>query len=40
MSEAYVRCLYIAGFAINFFLYTINGTVFRRELYRTVCGRQ
>jgi hypothetical protein len=28
----YTRALYVLGFAINFFLYTISGRVFREQL--------
>jgi len=37
VAEAYIRTLYIAGFAVNFFLYTVNGTTFRKQFYRTIC---
>ncbi|KAI0240771.1 hypothetical protein LSAT2_008467 [Lamellibrachia satsuma] len=30
--QNYTRTLYIAGFAINFFLYTVSGTIFRKQL--------
>ena len=32
MAENYTRALYVFGFAINFFLYTISGQVFREQL--------
>lgn len=34
----YSKALYVAGFAINFFLYTISGRVFRDQLRKIVCG--
>jgi len=34
----YSRALYVAGFAINFFLYTVSGRVFRDQLRKIVCG--
>jgi len=33
----YSRALYVAGFAINFFLYTVSGRVFRDQLRKIVC---
>lgn len=39
IAQNYTRPLYVAGFAINFFLYTVSGPVFRRQLVRVVgCG--
>ncbi|KAK2145249.1 hypothetical protein LSH36_692g00003 [Paralvinella palmiformis] len=32
MASDYTRALYVSGFAINFFLYTISGRVFREQL--------
>jgi len=34
----YSKALYVAGFAVNFFLYTISGRVFRDQLRKIVCG--
>jgi len=34
----YSKALYVAGFAINFFLYTVSGRVFRDQLKKIVCG--
>jgi len=34
----YSKALYVAGFAINFFLYTVSGRVFRDQLRKIVCG--
>jgi hypothetical protein len=36
----YAGLLYIAGYAINFFLYTISGRVYRDQLLAIVCGRR
>jgi hypothetical protein len=33
----YSKALYVAGFAINFFLYTMSGRVFRDQLIKIVC---
>jgi len=33
----YSKALYVAGFAINFFLYTVSGRVFRDQLIKIVC---
>ena len=33
------RTLYVAGFAVNFLLYTVSGRVFREQLESIVCGR-
>ena len=33
----YSKALYVAGFAINFFLYTVSGRVFRDQLKKIVC---
>ena len=33
----YSKALYVAGFAINFFLYTMSGRVFRDQLKKIVC---
>ena len=34
----YSKALYVAGFSINFFLYTVSGRVFRDQLKKIVCG--
>ncbi len=34
----YTSSLYISGFAINFFLYTVSGRVFREQLVMITCG--
>jgi len=34
----YSKALYVAGFAINFFLYTVSGRVFRDQLKKIICG--
>jgi len=34
----YAKALYVAGFSINFFLYTVSGRVFRDQLRKIVCG--
>jgi hypothetical protein len=40
MAGNYTRALYVFGFAINFFLYTISGRVFREQLQQILqCGR-
>lgn len=36
IAQNYTRPLYVAGFAINFFLYTVSGPIFRRQLVRVV----
>lgn len=37
--QYYTSTLYISGFAVNFFLYTVSGSVFRDQLKRVVrCG--
>lgn len=40
MTQNYARSMYVAGFAVNFFLYTVSGRVFREQLLRTVGCRQ
>ena len=39
-SQNYTRTLYISGFAINFFLYTMSGRIFREQLEKIVCDTQ
>lgn len=36
----YSRSLYVSGFAINFFLYTVSGRVFRDQLKALLCHRR
>lgn len=38
VSQNYTKILYILGFAINFFLYTLSGKVFRDQLNCIMCG--
>ncbi len=38
IAQKYTSTLYIAGFAINFFLYTIGGKIFRDQLSDMICG--
>ena len=38
IGQKYTSTLYIAGFAINFFLYTIGGKIFRDQLKDILCG--
>ena len=38
IGQKYTSTLYIAGFAINFFLYTIGGKIFRDQLRDILCG--
>lgn len=42
VSQNCTRMLFIAGYAVNFFLYTVSGTVFRQQLVSllTVCCRR
>lgn len=37
IAQNYTRTFYISGFAINFFLYTLSGRVFRQQLYSLLC---
>lgn len=37
ISQNYSRSLYIAAFAVNFFLYTVRGRVFRDQLHSLLC---
>ncbi len=37
MALNYTSCLYVSGFAINFFLYTLSGRVFRDQLQHLLC---
>ncbi len=37
IGQKYTSTLYIAGFAINFFLYTIGGKIFRDQLRDILC---
>ncbi len=37
IAQKYTSTLYIAGFAINFFLYTIGGKIFRDQLRDILC---
>ncbi|KAI0240756.1 hypothetical protein LSAT2_008452 [Lamellibrachia satsuma] len=39
-SQNYTRTMYISGFAINFFLYTMSGRIFREQLEKIVCDTQ
>lgn len=39
IAQNYTRVLYVAGFAVNFFLYTVSGRMFREQL-RTVLWRR
>lgn len=39
-SQNYTRTLYVSGFAINFFLYTMSGRIFREQLEKIVCDTQ
>lgn len=36
LTQNYTRSMYLAAFAVNFFLYTVSGTVFRRQLLLTL----
>ena len=36
----YSKLLYIFGFAINFFLYTVSGRVFREQLELILCDKR
>ena len=40
IAENYTKTLYIAGFAMNFFLYTMSGKVFRKQLVFMLCGQK
>ena len=40
ITQNYTKTLYIAGFAINFFLYTVSGKVFRKQLIFMLCGQK
>lgn len=40
ITQNYARSMYVAGFAVNFFLYTVGGRVFREELLRSLGCRQ
>ena len=37
IAQNYTRVLYVSGFAINFFLYTMSGRVFREQLEMILC---
>ena len=37
IAQNYTRTFYISGFAINFFLYTLSGRVFREQLECLLC---
>ena len=37
ISQNYTRILYVMAFAINFFLYTLSGGIFREQLYHLLC---
>jgi len=39
IAQNYTRMLYVAGFAINFFLYTVSGRVFRKQLIEILSCR-
>ena len=39
LMQNYTQVLYIGGFAINFFLYTLSGRIFREKLYNIICGQ-
>ena len=36
----YTKLLYVVGFAINFFLYTVSGRVFREQLELILCEKR
>ena len=38
ITKNYTAVLYILGFAINFFLYTLSGRIFRDQLNSILCG--
>ena len=38
LMQNYTHVLYIGGFSINFFLYTLSGRIFREQLYK-LCGK-
>ena len=40
IAQNYTKTLYIVGFAINFFLYTVSGKVFRKQLIFLLCGQK
>lgn len=40
IAQNYTRTLYVAGFAVNFFLYTISGRTFREQLKTVLCRRR
>ena len=40
IAQMYTSALYISGFAINFFLYTMSGRVFREQLELILCEAQ
>ncbi len=40
IAQNYSKTLYIAGFAINFLLYTVSGKVFRKQLIFMLCGQK
>ena len=40
IAQNYSKTLYIAGFATNFFLYTVSGKVFRKQLIFMLCGQK
>ena len=39
IAQNYTRTFYISGFAINFFLYTLSGRIFREQLECILCVR-
>ena len=40
ITQNYAKPMYIFGFAINFFLYTMSGRVFREQLVGMICGKK
>ncbi len=40
IAENFAKTLYIVGFASNFFLYTVSGKVFRKQLIYITCGQK
>jgi hypothetical protein len=40
ITQNYAKPMYIFGFAINFFLYTMSGRVFREQLILMLCGKK
>lgn len=37
IAHNYVRAMYIFGVALNFFLYTMSGAVYRKQLKKLLC---